>query len=39
MGKYGEHVHDYIYDISGKLCGRPVRELTQNERRENGDIL
>lgn len=38
-GKYGEHVHDYIYDISGKLRGRPVRELTQNERRENGDIL
>ena len=38
-GKNGEHAHDYIYDESGKLCGRPARELTQNERKENGDVL
>lgn len=38
-GKNGEHAHDYIYDESGKLCGRPVRKLTQNERKENGDVL
>lgn len=38
-GKNGEHAHDYIYDESGKLCGRPIRELTQNERKENGDVL
>ena len=38
FGKAGEHVHDYIWK-EGKLNGRPVRELTEKERRENGDIL
>lgn len=38
-GKHGEHVHDYIYDETGKLIGRPMRELTDLEREENGDIL
>lgn len=38
-GKNGEHTHDYVYDEEGKLVGRPVRELTEDERKENADIL
>lgn len=38
-GKNGEHAHDYIYDENGNLCSRPARELTEKERKENGDIL
>ena len=38
-GKNGEHAHDYIYDESGNLIDRPMRELTNSERTENGDIL
>lgn len=38
-GEHGEHAHDYIYDDSGKLVGRPIRELNDKERKENGDIL
>ena len=38
-GKNGEHTHDYVYDEEGKLIDRPVRELTENERKENADIL
>lgn len=38
-GEKGEHAHDYIYDENGDLSGRPVRELTQTERKENGDFL
>lgn len=38
-GKNGEHAHDYIYDESGNLIDRPMRELTDSERTENGDIL
>lgn len=37
-GKNGEHAHDYKYE-DGKLIGRPTRELTENERKENEDIL
>lgn len=39
FGKNGEHAHDYIYDDNGKLIGRPTRELSVDERKENGDIL
>lgn len=39
FGKHGEHAHDYIYAEDGKLKGRPVRELTDEERKENEDIL
>lgn len=39
LGKHGEHAHDYIFDAEGHLCGRPSRELTDAERKENGDIL
>lgn len=38
-GKHGEHAHDYIYDDSGELVDRPIRELSDIERKENGDIL
>lgn len=38
-GKNGEHGHDYVYDESGKLIMRTTRELTDEERRENDDIL
>lgn len=38
-GEHGEHAHDYIYDKTGKLIGRPIRELSDKERKENGDIL
>ena len=39
LGKHGEHAHDYIFDAEGHLCGRPSRELTDAERKENNDIL
>nr|DAO94456.1 MAG TPA: minor capsid protein [Bacteriophage sp.] len=39
LGKHGEHAHDYIFDAEGHLCGRPSRELTDTERKENSDIL
>ena len=38
FGEKGEHAHDYIWE-NGKLTGRPVRELTEEERKENSDIL
>lgn len=39
LGKHGEHAHDYIFDAEDHLCGRPSRELTDAERKENSDIL
>ncbi len=39
FGKNGEHAHDYIYDDEGNLIDRPRRELTDDERKENEDIL
>ncbi len=38
-GKHGEHAHDYTYNENGDLTGRPSRELTEKERKENSDIL
>jgi len=38
-GEHGEHAHDYIYNDSGELIGRPHRKLTESERKENSDIL
>ena len=38
-GEHGEHAHDYIYDDSGELLDRLSRELNDEERKENGDIL
>lgn len=37
-GENGEHIHDIIWE-NGKIVGRPVRELTAEERRKNRDIL
>ena len=38
-GIHGEHAHDYTYDENGKLIRGKARELTPEERKENGDIL
>lgn len=37
-GKNGEHAHDYIYNENGNVR-RTTRELTEEERKENADIL
>ena len=37
-GKYGEHAHDYTWK-DGKIIERTTRELTDEERKESGDIL
>jgi len=38
-GEHGEHAHDYEWDNEEKLKNKTTRELTEDERRENGDIL
>lgn len=38
-GFFGEHAHDYIYGEHGELHRGSARELTETERKENGDIL
>lgn len=38
FGSHGEHAHDYIWE-SGKMVSRKIRELNEDERKENGDIL
>lgn len=37
-GKNGEHVHDIIWK-DGKIIGRPARDLTEQERKEHGNLL
>lgn len=37
-GIHGEHAHDYYYSEDGRI-DRPARELTEQEREENKDIL
>ncbi len=37
FGIHGEHAHDYMWNDDG--CSRTTRELTSEERKENGDIL
>ena len=39
FGENGEHAHDYVYDDKGNLIDRPMRELNDEERKENEDIL
>lgn len=39
FGNHGEHAHDYIYDEGGELISRKSRNLSLEERKENGDIL
>lgn len=38
-GKHGEHGHDYEWDENGSLKNKTTRELSEHERKENGDIL
>lgn len=38
-GIWGEHAHDYSIDENGNLIRGKARELTEEERKENGDIL
>ena len=37
-GKNGEHAHDIIWE-GGQIVTRPHREMTEDERKENADIL
>ena len=37
-GANGEHAHDIIWK-NGQIVGRPARDMTEAERKENGDIL
>jgi len=38
-GEHGEHAHDFTWDDTGKLIDRKTRELTEEEIKENSDIL
>lgn len=38
-GQHGEHGHDYEWDEEGRLKSKTARELTEEERKDNGDIL
>ena len=38
-GEHGEHGHDYEWDEEGGLKNKTKRELSNYERKENGDIL
>ena len=38
-GKHGEHAEDYYWDKDGRLKQKNRRELTDEEREENKDIL
>jgi SPP1 gp7 family putative phage head morphogenesis protein len=39
FGKHGEHAHDYTWDENGRLKEKTTREVTDEERERNGDIL
>jgi len=39
LGKHGEHAHDYYRDDDGKIHHGKARELNDEERKENDDIL
>lgn len=39
LGEHGEHAHDYYQDESGNIKHGKARELTDEERKENKDIL
>ena len=38
-GEYGEHTHDFIWSEDGSLDSKISRELTDEEGRDNNDIL
>lgn len=39
FGQQGEHAHDYTWDEHGQMYHGKARELTEEERKENADIL
>lgn len=39
LGEHGEHAHDYHFDENGINQHDKARELTEEERKENSDIL
>lgn len=39
FGEHGEHAHDYEWNEDGSLKERTTRNLTEEERKENKDIL
>ena len=39
FGKHGEHADTYGWSADGLSCSRRRRELTEDERKENADIL
>lgn len=39
FGNHGEHAHDYVWGENGELTRGKARELSEQERKENGDIL
>lgn len=38
-GEHGEHAHDYTWGNDGRLKNKTTRELSEEERKENGNIL
>ncbi|HIT02506.1 MAG TPA: minor capsid protein [Candidatus Enterenecus merdae] len=39
LGQHGEHAHVFSYGEDGTIIDRETRDLTEAERKENGDIL
>lgn len=39
LGQHGEHAHDYEWNDDGTLKNKTTREITDEERKRNGDIL
>lgn len=39
FGKHGEHAHDYLWNEAGQYKSRTTRELTDQERKDEGDLL
>ncbi len=39
FGKHGEHAHDYKWDDEGRLKDKTTRNLNDDEKERNGDIL
>lgn len=38
-GVHGEHAHEYIWDDSGNFIRKTTRELNDQERKDEGDLL
>jgi len=38
-GSHGEHAHDYEWNDDGSLKNKTTRNLSEEERERNGDIL